>query len=78
MADLSPAPSTMSELSFVTLTVLAVPSMSSGGVGERHAEVLVDDLGAGDDSDVLEDALATVAETRSLDGDHVDGAAQAC
>ena len=38
------------------------------GVGHGHAKVLVDDLGAGDHGDILEDALAAVAEAGSLDG----------
>ena len=46
------------------------------GVGHGHAEVLVDDLRARDGGDVLEDALAAIAEAGSLDGDAVERAAQ--
>jgi len=46
------------------------------GIGQGHAEVLVDDLRAGDGGDVLEDALAAIAEARGLDGHGGEGAAQ--
>ena len=36
------------------------------GVGHGHAEVLVDDLRARDGGDVLEDALAAIAEAGAL------------
>ena len=68
MAALSPAPSTIRARSLVTLTVLACAEHLDLGIGQGHAEVLVDDLRAGDGGDVLEDALAAVAEARGLDG----------
>ena len=43
---------------------------------ELEAHLLGDDLAAGEDRDVLEHALAAVAEARSLDGDAGEGAAQ--
>ena len=43
---------------------------------ELEADLLGDDLGAGEDRDVLEHALAAVAEARGLDGDAGEGAAQ--
>ena len=45
-------------------------------VGHGHAEVLVDDMSARNGSNVLEDALTTVTEARSLDGAAVEGATQ--
>ena len=45
-------------------------------LAENQAEVLSDNLAVGDDSDVLEDALAAVAEARSLDGGAGEGATQ--
>ncbi len=46
------------------------------GVGQRHAEVLVDDLCAGNGSDVLQDALTTIAEARSLNSNSGERATQ--
>ena len=46
------------------------------GIGHGHAEVLVDDLRARDGGDVLQDALAAVAEAGGLDGHAVERAAQ--
>ena len=66
MAALSPAPSTMRKLSLVTFDGLRRAEHVDGRVGERHAEVLVDDLGAGDHGDVLENALAAIAEAGAL------------
>ena len=43
---------------------------------ELEAHLLGDDLAAGEDGDVLEHALAAVAEARRLDGDAGEGAAQ--
>ena len=55
---------------------LGVAEHLDGGVGDGHAEVLVDDLRAGDGGDVLEDALAAVTEAGGLDGDDIQRAAQ--
>src|SRR4051794_33750007 len=46
------------------------------GVLELEAHLLGDDLAAGEDRDVLEHALAAVAEARSLNRDAGEGAAQ--
>src|SRR5579863_5993249 len=46
------------------------------GVLELEAHLLGDDLSAGEDRDVLEHALAAVAEARCLDGNAGEGAAQ--
>ena len=46
------------------------------GVVELEAHLLGDDLAAGEDGDVLEHALAAVAEARGLDGDAGERAAQ--
>src|SRR3954464_3104414 len=43
---------------------------------ELEAHLLGDDLAAGEDRDVLEHALAAIAEARSLDGDTGEGAAE--
>ena len=43
---------------------------------ELEAHLLGDDLAAGEDRDVLEHALAAIAEARGLDGDAGEGAAQ--
>ena len=43
---------------------------------ELEAELLGDDLAAGEDRDVLEHPLAAVAEAGRLDGDGLEGAAQ--
>src|SRR5690349_5352174 len=43
---------------------------------ELEAHLLGDHLGAGEDRDVLEHALAAVAEARRLDGDGLEGAAE--
>ena len=59
-----------------TLTVLAVPSWVIVGVLELEAELLGDDLAAGEDGDVLEHGLAAVAEAGGLDGADGEGAAE--
>src|SRR3954470_21761401 len=46
------------------------------GVLELEAHLLGDDLAAGEDRDVLEHALAAIAEARSLHGDAGEGAAE--
>src|SRR5262249_25507990 len=46
------------------------------GVLELETHLLGDDLAAAQDRDVLEHALAAVAEARRLDGDGLEGAAQ--
>src|SRR4051794_21578923 len=46
------------------------------GVLELEAHLLGDDLAAGEDRDVLEHALAAIAEARSLHGNAGEGAAQ--
>src|SRR4051812_1717898 len=46
------------------------------GVLELEAHLLGDDLAAGEDRDVLEHALAAIAEARGLHGDAGEGAAQ--
>ena len=76
MSSSAPAPSMIVVFSLVTLTVLARPSIVQRHALELHAELLGDDLAAGDDGDVLEHALAAVAEARRLDGDGGERAAQ--
>ena len=43
---------------------------------ELDAEVLADDLAAGEDGDVLQHGLAAIAEARRLDGRDLEAAAQ--
>ena len=54
---------------------LGLAEVGEGDVLELEAEVLGDAFAAGEDRDVLEHGLAAVAEARSLDGAHVDRAA---
>ena len=46
------------------------------GVFQFHADVAGDDLSAGEDGDILQHFLAAIAESRSLDTDTGEGAAQ--
>ena len=63
-------------VSLSTTTLRARPSCVMRGVLELEAHLLGDDLAAGQDGDVLEHALAAVAEARGLDRDDLEGAAQ--
>ncbi len=53
---------------------LGAAEIAHGDVLELEAELLGDDLAAGEDGDVLEHLLAAIAEARRLDG----GAVRAC
>ena len=61
--------------SLVTTTLRARPSRSSVDVLELEADLLGDDLAAGEDGDVLEHGLAALAEAGGLDGHRVERAA---
>ena len=74
--SLSPAPSTIVVLSLSIVTRLARPRSLDGHVLELEAELLADDLAAGEDRDVLEHLLAAIAEARRLDGGAVERAAE--
>ena len=76
MSAFSPAPSTIVVSSLVMRTLLALPSIWSGDVLELDAEVLADQLAAGQDGDVLEHRLAAIAEARRLDRRDLQAAAQ--
>ena len=54
-------------LSLVTTTRRAVPSTSRPDLTKQQTDIGVDDLAAGDDSEVVEECLATVSEERRLD-----------
>ena len=56
-------------------TLRAWPSSSIAGGLQLQADLLGDHLAAGEDRDVLQHGLATVAEARRLDGDGLEGAA---
>ena len=62
--------------SLSTLTFLARAELGDLGVLELEAELLGDDLAAGEDGDVLEHGLAAVAEAGGLDGADGEGAAE--
>src|SRR5690606_8055658 len=55
---------------------LGAAELAEADVLELVAELLADDLAAGDGRDVLEHLLAAVAEAGGLDGEDVEGAAQ--
>jgi hypothetical protein len=61
--------------SLVTTTLRALAEqLEGGGVLQLEADLLGDDLTAGEDGDVLEHRLAAVTEAGSLDGDRLEGA----
>ncbi len=74
--SLSPAPSTMVVLSLSMRDALGAAEVADGDVLELEAELLGDDLAAGEDGDVLEHLLAAIAEARGLDGGAVERAAE--
>ena len=70
-----PAPSTMVVSSLVTTTLRAWPSRSRVTFVELEADLLGDDLAAGEDGHVGQHRLAALAEAGGLDGDRVERAA---
>ena len=62
--------------SLVTTTRRARPRSFDRGAIELAADLLADDLAAGQDRDVAQHLLAAVAEAGRLDADHVEHAAQ--
>ena len=75
MSRRDPAPSTMVVSSFRTTIRRAWPSTSRSRSFRSCPQVLGDDLGAGEDANVVQDGLAAVAVGRGLDGADVDRAA---
>src|SRR6187402_106515 len=53
---------------------LGMAEVGDRGLVERQADFLGDDRAAGEDSDVFQDGLATIAEARRLDGGDLDDA----
>ena len=76
IASVSPAPSTIVVVSFADDDAAGAAELGELGVLELEAHLLGDDLAAREDGDVLEHALAAVAEARRLDGDAGERAAQ--
>ena len=76
IASLLPLPSTIVVSSLVMLTRRARPSEVELRGVELAADLLGDDLAAGQDRDVLQHRLAAIAEARRLDRDDVDRAAE--
>ena len=72
----SPAPSMIVVASLEIDHPARAPQLGDLGVGQLEAHLLGDHLAAGQDGDVLEHALAPVAEAGGLDGDAGEGAAQ--
>ena len=60
--------------SLVETTRRAPPKSSAVTRVELAAELLADDVGAGQDGHVAQHLLAAIAEARGLDGEHGDGA----
>ena len=76
IASSSPLPSMIVVLSLSTTMRLARPRSVIDGVLELEADFLADDLAAGQDRDVLQHRLATIAEARRLDGGDLERAAE--
>ena len=57
------------------MIALGVAEQVERGVLELEADVLADDLGAGEDRHVLQHRLAALAEAGGLDGDRLERAA---
>ena len=76
MSSFWPAPSMIVVFSFSTRMRLALAQHVERDVLELDAEVLADDLTAGQDRHVLEHRFAPVAEARRLDRRHLEAAAQ--
>ncbi len=62
--------------SFVDDDAAGAAEVLHRGAVEPAADLLGDDLAAGQDGDVAQHLLAAVAEARGLDGQHVERAAQ--
>jgi len=75
MRSASPAPSMMMVFSLPISMRLAWPEVFQGGLFQGQADFLGDDLAAGEDGDVFEHGLATVAEARRLDRAGLEDAA---
>ena len=60
----------------VDLDLTCAAELCELGVLELKTEFVADDLAAGEDSDIAEHFLASVAESRSLDRDAGEGAAE--
>ena len=75
MSVSSPAPSTMVVSSLVTTTLRGLAEQVEGDVLELEADLLGDDLAAGEDRHVLQHRLAALAEAGRLDGHALERAA---
>ena len=75
MSASSPAPSTMVVSSLVTIDLGGPAEQVEGGVLELEADLLGDDLAAGEDGHVLQHRLAALAEAGGLDGGRLERAA---
>ena len=75
MSAALPAPSMIVVFSFSTCDLLGVAEVLERGLLERQADFLGDHRAAGQDRDVLQHGLATIAEARRLDGADLDDAA---
>ena len=76
MSAFLPAPSTMVVSSLSTVTRFARPRSFSVDLLELDAELLGDDLAAGEDGDVLQHLLAAIAEAGRLHRADVERAAE--
>ena len=76
IASASPVPSMIVVSSLVETTRRARPRSSSVDALQLAADLLGDDLAAGEDGDVAQHLLAAVAEAGGLDRQDVDRAAQ--
>ena len=76
MSFFLPAPSMIVVFSFSITTFLARPSMAMRDALQLDAEVLGDELTAGENRDVLEHGLAAIAEARRLHRRDLQAAAQ--
>ena len=64
--------------SFAHFDALGLAQVGQRDLLERQADFLGDDLAAGQDRDVLEHRLATIAEARRLDGDDLEDCRGSC
>ena len=71
-----PAPPTMMVFSLLNLDLTCAAELCELGVLELKTEFVADDFAAGEDSDVAEHFLASVAKSRSLYRDAGEGAAE--
>ncbi len=75
MASSEPAPSISVVFSFDDFDALGLAEILQRGLFQRQADFLGDHRAAGQDGDVFQHGLATIAEARGLDGDGLEDAA---